>query len=166
MVKGTHPETLDWTKKQKQKQHLMSDDADRLSENNMDWYNVVFPEPTPSPGTKKGWGHGPCFSVSKRLILRHPKSVYEYLLGRFYPESGSFSLDFEKYHFPTYDDLVKDVGVIYHNEFCRFYTLLFTHNLDRGGNYIIDEPDSSETSTTVTRTVPHTVQKRMSMFFQ
>jgi hypothetical protein len=140
MVKGTHPETEDWT--EKQKNHVPRDIVDRLSENNMDWYNVVFPDPTPPPGTKKGWGHGPCFSVSKRLILRHPKSIYEYLLGRFYLESGSFSLDVEKYHFPTYADLIKDVGINYHNELGRFYTLLFTHNLDSSGNYAIDEPDN------------------------
>ena len=87
-----------------------------------------------------------CFLTNKRLkrlIQRHPKSVYQYLLEEFYPESGSYSQDYVKHGFSDSKRLLLDVGIIYHNELLRFYTLLFTHNLDPGVGYKIDEPNRS-----------------------
>lgn len=58
------------------------------------------------------WSHGPCFSVSKKLIHRHKIDTYKYLLDIFYNE---------------YKDPI-DVGKHYHDEFQRFWKILFTTN--------------------------------------
>jgi len=59
-------------------------------ETNLIWYDEIFPN-IEKPHVIYGWGHGPCFSVSKELIRRHPISVYVNLLNKFHPETPTWS---------------------------------------------------------------------------
>lgn len=82
------------------------------------WYDNIFPDDLEKPKDVSVWGHGPCFSVSRELIRRHPKSTYEYLLDRLSKPRLIFS-----------GEKLNEIGVIYHNEMQRFYTIFFTHGL-------------------------------------
>ena len=103
------------------------------------WYNEIFKDSVePRPTMVMVWGHGPCFSVSRELIRRHPKSVYEYFLDR-------LTIPSQKY---GKEDSIK-IGKIYHDEIQRFYTILFTHDLIEGkfkiypnSNIVIDPDDA------------------------
>lgn len=100
------------------------------AETAIDWYREIFPGIKP-PHVVCGWGHGPCFSVSKRLIQRHPKSVYEHLLNKFYPESNSWKSN-------GHPNQLVDVGKHYHDNLLRFWRVLFTHNV--AGEVANEEP--------------------------
>ena len=100
-----------------------------FTETAFDWYHQIFPGIEP-PHIVVGWGHGPCFSVSRELIRRHPKSVYVRLLEKFYPESGSWNIEIGNKYFPDPIKQLEDVGKHYHDCFQRFWFLLFTHNTD------------------------------------
>jgi len=76
------------------------------------------------------FGHGPVFSVSKGLIRRHPKEVYEKCLNKFYPESGSWDTDYQKYGFSSLKEQMIDLGRSLHDQFLRFYPVLFTFQAD------------------------------------
>lgn len=107
-------------------------------ESYIDWY-VQFFNNTKLPDPIKIWGHGPCFSVSKNLIQRHPKQVYEILLNKFYKESNSWNFE-ESFKFfknktnsNVQDNEIEifvneEIGKAYHDQFQRFWKLLFTHN--------------------------------------
>jgi hypothetical protein len=128
MQVGTHQEVLNW------------DDLpieDGLCENKSKWLMEIFPDNCNNLGNIPGWGHGPAFSVSRELIHRHKKEIYEHMFNKFHESSNSFSTDYEKYNYKTYNDLLVDVGIIYHNEIGRFYRILFTHNLPTDNNYNI-----------------------------
>ena len=131
MTVGTHFETFDWDTALRQRESGPEPESEtRRAESSIDWYTHIFTNAPATPGKVNRWGHGPCFSVSRDLIHRHPKSTYEYLLQRFYPESKSFdALHYLAHGYATYSDMIKDVGIIYHNELLRFYTVLFTHNI-------------------------------------
>ena len=103
----------------------------------MDWYNEIFPG-IPVPHVIPGWGAGPCFSVSKKLIQRHPREVYQRLLEKFYPDSGSWNIEKASEIFPDMKDLMEDIGKCYHDRFQRFWYVLFTHNIDPR-KYIISD---------------------------
>jgi hypothetical protein len=107
------------------------------------WYNELFDSEIAKSNNIRVSGHGPCFSVSRKLILRHPKSVYEYLLERL------------TIPYKIYDDkkLINEIGVIYHNELQRFYSVLFTYNLIDNeyaiySNNDISHPNDSNTKNT------------------
>lgn len=128
MTVGTHFESFDWDKAQIDYKNGVR--ATSYAESGIDWYSHIFPNAPATPGKVNRWGHGPCFSVSRELIRRHPKSTYEYLLQRFYPENKSFdALHYLAHGYASYSDMIKDVGIMYHNELLRFYTVLFTHNI-------------------------------------
>lgn len=100
------------------------------------FYRHIFKN-TPLPKSQIIWGHGPCFAVSRDLIRRHPKTVYEWLLNRFHIESNSWNNEKAKEqlkHKYSDDDLQKqimiEIGVHYHNQLLRFWKILFTHNID------------------------------------
>jgi len=128
MQVGTHLEIVNW------------DDfstGDGLCENKNKWLMEIFPNNYTNLGMIPGWGHGPSFSVSRELIHRHEKSIYEHMLNKFHESSNSFSRDYRKYNYKTYNDLLMDVGIIYHNELLRFYRIFFTHDLPKDGKYNI-----------------------------
>jgi hypothetical protein len=129
MQVGTHPEIVNWD------DFSIGDDG--MCENKNKWLMEIFPDNCNNLGNIPGWGHGPAFSVSRELIHRHEKSVYENMLNKFHESSNSFSTDYEKYNYKTYNDLLVDVGINYHNELGRFYMILFTHNLPKDGKYKI-----------------------------
>jgi len=81
-----------------------------------DWYDHIFGgQPFPKT-TINIWGHGPCFSVSREMIRRHPRSVYKYLMETYLSPYNrkDETCDFN----PT------------HDHFVRFWKLLFTHGVD------------------------------------
>lgn len=86
------------------------------------WYNHIFSNICDVPGKIFAFDHGPCFSVSKQLIERHPIDVYQYLMERFHPNSKSWNIN---------KITIEDVGHHYHNHFLRFYKILFTHNAEK-----------------------------------
>lgn len=130
MQAGTHAELIDWDNRMKE---------DDLSENYMDWLKEFFPNNHKNMGKRRGWGHGPCFSVSRELIRRHPIDVYIKLINKFYPENGSFKTDYIKYRYKSFNDLIIDVGHRYHNELLRFYKIFFTHDLPIDHNFNIHQ---------------------------
>lgn len=102
-----------------------------------DWYGEIFKECTP-PKPFWSWAHGPCFSVSREAIRRHPREVYEYLLNRFLPESNSWEKDLgkklmsEAKGYEVSDkEVMDDAAHHYHDNLLRFWRVLFTHNLDK-----------------------------------
>lgn len=126
MTVGTHFETYDWIAGYEE----FLSGVESFSENNRHWYKHIFAGSNNTPERVNRWGHGPCFCVSRGIVRRHPKSVYEYLLDRFHPSSKSFdSLGYQKHGFSSYNKFIEDVGISYHNELLRFYTVLFTHNI-------------------------------------
>ena len=91
-----------------------------------EWFNHIFGS-TP-PDVQFIWGHGPCFAVSRRMIHRHPRSVYQDLYDRFTPSSKGWKME-------KRDDRYRSLspGTLA-NAHCdvmlRFYRTLFTHNAD------------------------------------
>jgi hypothetical protein len=95
----------------------------------IDWFREVYPTgPWPTP--QAGWGQGPCFSVSRELIRRHPKSVYEHMITKFFPESGAWDVAKAIEFYPNMEDQLKDVWTHFHDNFGRFWRILFTHGAD------------------------------------
>lgn len=105
-------------------------------------YNEMLPNMEP-PEIFAGWGHYPCFCVSKELILRHPKSIYEALLKKFHPEETTvsktalaeynvcYNKNFNAFNdINTYDGSVLILGIWLHDLFGRLWPLFFTHNID------------------------------------
>jgi hypothetical protein len=107
MTVGTHEETIGYL-------YHEQNDIDFWT----NWYDNIFDAHIEKPKDVHSWGHGPCFSVSRELIRRHPKSTYEYLLDRLSRPTKIFS-----------GSKLNEVGVMYHNEIQRFYTIFFTHGL-------------------------------------
>ena len=100
-----------------------------LNKDLLDWYFEIYGHNIPLPTIIKGYGHGPCFSVSRNLILRHPVEVYEKLLNKYYPNNISYDTDYSKYNYNSLNDLVIQIGKTYHDYFIRFYPILFGHNV-------------------------------------
>ena len=134
MQVGTHYELLNWNDFSK---------VDDLCETKMDWLKEIFPHNYENLGFIPGWGHGPSFSVSRELIHRHKKEVYEHMLNKFHESSNSFSRDYLKYGYESYNKLYIDVGIRYHNDLCRFYRILFTHDLPENNIYKICRHEES-----------------------
>jgi len=131
MQSGTHKLYQYWkeSKNMKQPCEYIYRDKHIFAETCYDWYNEIFPN-IEKPEFIDGWGHFPCFSVSKQLILRHSKEVYIRLLNKFYPESNSWNINEGYKYFNTLEEQVIDIGKHYHDQFGRFYEILFTHNLN------------------------------------
>lgn len=92
-----------------------------------DWYNHIFPDRNNLPGRVYAFDHAHCFSVSKKLIQRHPIYVYRYLLERFHPSSKSWDYFIDNDEKKT----IQDIGNHFADNFGRFYRLLFTHGIDQ-----------------------------------
>ena len=91
----------------------------------MDFFEMVFGCENKPPNTMVGvgFGHGPCFRVSRELILRHPKTVYEKLLDTFYPNRGHWDAAPDI----SIEEQLDTIGKLYHDSLLRFWTLLFTY---------------------------------------
>jgi hypothetical protein len=96
----------------------------------VDWFSFLYKN-TKMPGEVCTNQRGPCFSVSRELILRHPKSVYQHFLEIFYP-FNSWDYEAAKKTFGTEDvkQQTWSIGRHYHDELLRFYRVLFTHGID------------------------------------
>jgi hypothetical protein len=113
---GTHAELLDFANEDiEQYRHI-----DKEYENNImlldKLFDYIFGDSSEKPTKVRVWGHGPCFSVSKKMIQRHPKSIYEYFVSLMEVIS-------EK------KDMINEIALINHDKIQRFYTVLFTHNI-------------------------------------
>lgn len=104
-------------------------------DNMNDWYKHIYGDGT-VPGVVYAFAHGPCFSVSKQLIKRHPIEVYQYLLQRFHPYN-SWNHEFAKQYYSekygskiTDNQVLKELGHHYHDQLLRFWRVLFTHRAD------------------------------------
>jgi len=102
----------------------------------MDFFGMVYGKDTKLPDTWVAveFGHGPCFRVCRELILRHPKNVYETLLDTFFPEKNHWDLNANINM--SLPEQMNEIGKIYHDQFARFWTLLFTY-----GTYMTCETD-------------------------
>ena len=123
---------IDYTKNKKNGffHHVM--ESDTLH----DWYNEIFKNEHP-PKLFWSWSHGPCFSATREIIRRHKKEVYEYLLSRFLPHSKSWNPELGKKIMSesrgtevTDKIVMDDVAHHYHDNFLRFWRVLFTHNIE------------------------------------
>ena len=86
----------------------------------MDFYKLVFKD-YPCPNNYyKAFGHGPCFTVTKELILRHSKDIYLKLLDLFENDEN----------WDKKQGVIEDLGRRYHDHFQRFWHILFTHGLN------------------------------------
>ena len=82
-----------------------------------DWFDHIFGSTSEFKTTNDIWGHGPLFAVSKKLILRHPRSVYKYLIESYLsPMYGCH------HPCPGYNPT--------HDLFQRFWRILFTYRAD------------------------------------
>ena len=98
------------------------------------------------------FGQGPLFCVSKKLIRRHPVSVYELFANKFTTKSiikyamknnPHLSELLLKHHDKEIEDsyinhnnsnnvfkeVFDTINIQYHNELQRFWTIFFTHGL-------------------------------------
>ncbi len=100
------------------------------SDNIVDWFVMLYGNTTSAELT--AYQLGPCFSVSRDLILRHPLSVYEYFLNMFHP-FNSWDFEIASKYFKT-DDVKKQswgIGRHYHDNLLRFYPTFFTFGIDK-----------------------------------
>jgi hypothetical protein len=136
---GTHPENP-----YNYSENLSFNVGGKNIDSRTTWYNHLFDNDIPKSNNIRIWGHGPCFSVSRKLIRRHPKSVYEFLLER-------LIIPYKICHDKK---LINEIGIVYHNEMQRFYSVLFTYNLTDNEyviypNSIIPEPNDTNTKDAV-----------------
>jgi hypothetical protein len=101
--------------------------SDPISETVWNWYHAIFNDIEPPKEFFVNWGCGPIFSVSPRLILRHPLSVYQYMLERFENSTWNCELGLNIFH--TMGELSHQIGLRYNDQYLRFYRVLFTHNV-------------------------------------
>lgn len=100
-----------------------------------DWYKHIYGKGS-VPGIVYAFAHGPCFSVSKSLIQRHPVDVYKYLLDRFHPYNSWNNHNAKQYYENKHPDGVTDAHILkyighhYHDQLLRFWRVLFTHRAD------------------------------------
>lgn len=99
-----------------------------------DFYNMVYDSNKTLPDDYViQFGHGPCFSVTKELILKHTKETYNKLLDTFYPNNGHWS----KWDGHTDEDTYFHVGKRYHDNLMRFWMLLFVQDY-KNANILTD----------------------------
>lgn len=91
-------------------------DVDFQSNFTIDFYNMVYEKPFLDYVVQ--FGHGPCFCVSKKLILQHPITVYEKLLDTFQTSHYTWEGHSE-------EELSYALGKRYHDRLQRFWLILF-----------------------------------------
>ena len=102
------------------------------------YYNKLYPT-GPRPGFMPYWTNGPCFIVSKRLLLRHPIELYENMMNMFhFDENSDVVQRYRKIH-PTMElDKIKlDFGIQVHELCGRFWKVFYTHQLPPMENLLI-----------------------------
>jgi len=104
-----------------------------------DLYKEIFPT-GPRPSIIPHWGHGPCFIVSRRLLLRWPKEMYLGLMEKFHhgPDSPLVQKIIHWQPSFTYEEAMFALAKNYHEIFDRFWKVFFTHQLPPMDNLIIE----------------------------
>ena len=101
------------------------DDIERLYEGHpedfpslftFDLYNMVYDKPFLDYVVQ--FGHGPCFCVSKKLILQHPLSLYEKLIDIF--QSSHYTWEGH-----SEEEISYAIGRRYHDRLHRLWLILF-----------------------------------------
>lgn len=89
-----------------------------------DFYNIVYENKPFTDDYVINFGHGPCFCVTKEIILSHPVSNYDKLLDTFYPNKGHWT----KWDGHSDEETYFHLGKRYHDNLQRFWMLLFVQN--------------------------------------
>jgi hypothetical protein len=89
-----------------------------------DLYEIVYGNRPIPDDYVVNFGHGPCFSVTKDLITSHPVEIYDKLLDVFYPGKGHWP----KWEGHSEEETMVEVGKRYHDQFQRFWMILFVQN--------------------------------------
>lgn len=101
------------------------DDIERLYEGHpedfpslftFDLYNMIYDKPFLDYVVQ--FGHGPCFCVSKKLILQHPLSLYEKLIDIF--QSSHYTWEGH-----SEEEISYAIGRRYHDRLHRLWLILF-----------------------------------------
>jgi hypothetical protein len=104
----------------------------------LSYYNKVYPT-GPRPGFMPYWANGPCFIVSKRLLLRHPIEVYKNMVDMFYFDENSDIVQRFRKIDPTMtlDKIKLHFGIHVHELCGRFWKVFYTHQLPPMDNLLI-----------------------------
>jgi hypothetical protein len=86
-----------------------------------DFYNIVYGDKLYPDDYVINFGHGPCFSVTKEIILSHTIDIYNKLLDIFYPNKNHWS----KWEGHSEEETYFHLGKRYHDNLQRFWILLF-----------------------------------------
>jgi hypothetical protein len=92
-----------------------------------EWFAEIFPDSTP-PDAMYLWGHGPCFSASRRTIHRHPRAVWKNLYDKLTPSSQGWHLHKRDERFLDLDS--SQLANLHCDMTQRFWRTLFTHGAD------------------------------------
>jgi len=94
------------------------------------WFDFIFKDYDKPKTTFSIWGHGPLFCVSKKIVMRHSREIYKYLLDSFddeYHASRNGFVSDSKSYCPR------------HDIWQRFWRVLFTHGHERDGVFKIQQ---------------------------
>lgn len=100
------------------------------ADSQVDWFVKLFGN-LDKPQEICTYERGPCFSVSRELIMRHPLSTYEYFLNIFHPfNSWNFEIASKFWNTDDIKFQTWSIGRHYHDNLLRFYRALFTFGID------------------------------------
>jgi hypothetical protein len=86
-----------------------------------DFYNIVYGDKPVPDDYILNFAHGPCFCVTKEIMLGHNVDVYNNLLDTFYPDKGHWT----QWEGHSEEEQNIAVGKRYHDNLLRFWLLLF-----------------------------------------
>jgi hypothetical protein len=98
-----------------------------------DFYKIVYGDKEFPDDYVVNFGHGPCFCVTRELILSHNIDIYEKLLDTFYPGKEHWT----EWEGHSETETIYHIGKRYHDNLLRFWLLLFVQNY-KNQNVITD----------------------------
>ena len=102
-----------------------NDDPCFQSYRTIDFLNMVYNDTRkPSIDYVMQFGHGPCFCVTRELILNHSKDIYTTLLDTFYPNKGHWT----QWNGHSDGETYEHVGKRYHDNLLRFWMVFFVQD--------------------------------------
>lgn len=98
-----------------------------------DFYNMVYDKKPFIDDFVIQFGHGPCFCVTREIMLAHPVAIYDKLMDTFYKDKGHWT----EWEGHTEEDTYFHLGKRYHDNLQRFWLLLFVQDY-RNDNVLTD----------------------------
>ena len=98
-----------------------------------DFYKIVYGDKEFPDDYVVNFGHGPCFCVTREVILSHNIDIYEKLLDTFYPGKEHWT----EWEGHSETETMYHIGKRYHDNLLRFWLLLFVQNY-KNQNVITD----------------------------